>query len=171
MAEIARSPVRHGHVSWSWAAVGWVAGFIGAFVVAVFFLAIDAAAGRPLWTPAMLGSALFLGVPLAREADSILALAAGYTGVHLGIFWGIGLVTASLLSGRPGQRPLWELCAIGVGLFALFELSFAAFAALFAPNLFSELGVWRIAAANALAAAAMTAFIGRMSARLRRDDG
>jgi hypothetical protein len=171
MAEIARSPVRHGEVSWSWAAVGWVAGFLGAFMVAAFFLAIDMAAGRPLWTPAMLGSTLFLGVPLAREADSVLVLAAGYTAVHLGIFAGIGLVTVSLLSGRPGPRPLWELIAIGVGLFALFELSFAAFAALFSPSLFNDLGVWRIAAANALAAAAMTAFIGRMAARLRRDDG
>jgi hypothetical protein len=159
--------VRHESTSWSWAALGWVSGFLGAAVVALFFLVIDLMAGRPLWTPAMLGSALFLGVPLAGEADSVLVLAAGYTAVHLGVFAGVGLITATALSVRPGKRPFEELLGIGIGLFAVFELSFWLFDRLFAPNLFSDLGAWRIAVANALAAAAMTAFFGHMADRLR----
>jgi hypothetical protein len=171
-AEAAKREInRHSEMSWSWSTLGWLAGFLGAFVVAAFFLVIDMAAGRPLWTPAVLGSALFLGVPLAREADSIMVLAAGYTAVHLGIFAGIGLVTATILSWRPVSRPLWEWIAIGMGLFALFEMSFAAFDWLFAPNLMSDLGAVRVAAANALAAAAMTGFLASVALRLRPDEG
>ena len=87
--------------------------------------------------------------------------------VICGVFAGIGLITATALSVRPGKRPLGELLAIAVALFALFELSFWLFDLFFAPNLFSDLGAWRIAAANALAAAAMTGFFGHMAERLR----
>ena len=41
---------------------GIIAGLIGAAVVAVWFLIYDAARGRPLRTPALLGAATFQGV-------------------------------------------------------------------------------------------------------------
>ena len=155
--------------SWSWAAVGWVSGFLGAFVVAIIFLAIDWAAGRPLWTPAALGSVLFLAERLPPTASPPLVLVVGYTAVHLGIFAGLGLIAAAALSVRRRMRRPARLVAIGLGLFVAFELSFAAFALLFARSLMGDLGAWRITVANALAAAAMTAFLGRMAARLEPD--
>ncbi|HXK21977.1 MAG TPA: hypothetical protein VMS55_04785 [Myxococcota bacterium] len=160
---------RHRLASWSWPAVGWASGFIGASVVAVFFLAIDLVAGRPLWTPAALGSALFLGQRLLPAAHPPLVLVVGYTAVHLGVFAGLGLIAATALSVRPRPRRLANRLTIGVGLLAASELSFAAFAWLFAPTLMGDLGAWRITAANALAAAAMTAFLGRMAAHLEPD--
>lgn len=160
---------RHGERTWSWPAVGWASGFLGAFVIALFFLVIDLAAGRPLWTPAALGSALFLGERLAPGAEPPLALVAGYTGIHLGIFAGLGLITATALSVRPRKRGPGALLVIGAALFVAFELSFLAFALLFAPSLIDDLGVLRITVANALAAAAMTAFLGDMATRLQHD--
>ena len=41
---------------------GIIAGLIGAALVAVWFLIYDAARGRPLRTPALLGAAAFQGV-------------------------------------------------------------------------------------------------------------
>ena len=41
---------------------GVIAGLIGAAIVAVWFLIYDAARGRPLRTPALLGAATFAGV-------------------------------------------------------------------------------------------------------------
>jgi hypothetical protein len=160
---------RHRIGSWSWPAVGWASGFLGAFVVAVFFLVIDLLAGRPLWTPGALGSALFLGQRLPPEAHPPLILVVGYTAVHLGVFAGLGLIAATALSMRPRLREPAMLLAIGFGLFVAFELSFAAFALLFTQALMGDLGAWRISAANALAAAAMTAFLGRMAAHLEPD--
>src|SRR5881398_1966295 len=48
---------------------GMLAGLIGAATVALWFLIVDALAGRPLYTPTVLGSALFrrsAGPPLAE---------------------------------------------------------------------------------------------------------
>src|SRR5881397_485376 len=41
---------------------GFIAGLIGAAAVALWFLIVDVIAGRPFFTPAMLGSAVFWGV-------------------------------------------------------------------------------------------------------------
>ena len=38
---------------------GMIAGILGAAAVAVWFLLLDALAGRPFWTPTVLGTALF----------------------------------------------------------------------------------------------------------------
>jgi hypothetical protein len=48
-------------------------------------------------------------------------------------------------------------------LFAACELSFAIFAWLFSPTLWSDLGIGAITASNLLAAAAMTVFLGRVT--------
>jgi len=164
-----REGKRHRIASWSWSAIGWASGFLGASVVAVVFLAIDLLAGRPLWTPAALGSALFLGQRLPPAAHAPLVLVVGYTGVHLGVFAGLGLITTVMLSESSRPVGAARLLAIGVGLFAAFELTFATFAWLFAPTLMGDLGAWRVTAANALAAAAMTVFLGATAARLEPD--
>lgn len=146
-------------VTRSWPGAGWISGFIGAFVLAVFFFVIDVFEGRPLWTPAALGSALFRGARLAPDAHVPLALVAGYTAIHFLIFAGFGLITAALLSEPPRKPGLAGQFAIGAGIFAACELSFVLFAWLVSPAVMSDLGVVRVTAANALAAVAMTAFI------------
>jgi hypothetical protein len=101
---------------------GLSSGFLGAFVIALFFFVVDWIEGRLLWTPAALGSALFLGERLAPDADAPLALVAGYTGIHFLVFAGIGLITAALLSEPPEARPRRD-ARHRIGLFAACELT------------------------------------------------
>jgi len=154
---------------WSWSAVGWLAGLLGAAVVALFFLGLDLMAGRPLWTPTALGSALFLGEPVAADAPPVLALVAGYTAVHLGVFAGFGLIAAALLSVRHRASGAARVFGIAALLFAAFDLAFWALSELCAPTLLADLGVWRVASANVAAATCMAVFLGAMAAHLRPD--
>ena len=48
---------------------GFIAGCIGAAAVAVWFLVVDTVNGRPFFTPAMLGSAVFWG---AHEPGAVV---------------------------------------------------------------------------------------------------
>lgn len=154
---------------WTWPGAGWSSGFLGAFVIALFFFVIDWIEGRLLWTPAALGSALFLGERLTPDAHPPLALVAGYTGIHFLVFAGIGLITAALLSEPPRKPGRAAMLGVGLGLFAACELAFVGFALLFSPTLFSDLGISRITAANALAAIAMTVFIVGVATPLEQD--
>src|SRR5262245_60402216 len=125
------------HRRWTWPGAGWSSGFLGAFVIALFFFVVDWIEGRPLWTPAALGSALFLGQRLAPDATPPLALVAGYTGIHFLVFAGIGLLTAAILSEPPRKPGFGALLAIGLGLFIACELAFVLFALFISPALFS----------------------------------
>jgi len=154
--------------SWSWPAMGWLSGGLGALVVAVFFLIVDLLASRPLWTPTALGSALFLGKRIRADAEPVLEIVAGYTGIHFLTFAGVGLLTTLLLSKRPHQRSPWAMIVVAGALYVALELFFAGFA-LLAPELRHDLGGWRVSAANALAAITMALFIGVLSGRERPD--
>jgi len=158
-----------GHRRWTWPGAGWCSGFLGAFVIALFFFVVDWIEGRMLWTPAALGSALFLGERLAPNAHAPLELVAGYTGIHFLVFAGIGLITSALLSQPPRKPGGAALFGIAIALFVACELAFVAFALFVSPTLFSDLGVTRITAANALASIAMTLFIVRVAAPLEQD--
>jgi hypothetical protein len=154
---------------WTWPGAGWSSGFLGAFVIALFFFVVDWIEGRMLYTPAALGSALFLGERLPPDARPPLELVAGYTGIHFLVFAGIGLITSALLSQPPRMVGHAGMFGIALGLFVACELAFVAFALFVSPTLFSDLGVTRITAANALASIAMTLFIVRVATPLEQD--
>ncbi len=62
---------------------GLVAGLIGAGSVASWFLVVDIIAGRPFFTPAVLGSAVFWGL---RDATTVIIgfqAVASYTVIHV----------------------------------------------------------------------------------------
>jgi hypothetical protein len=144
-----------------------LAGALGAAVVAVFFLVVDVAAGRPFWTPFVLGSAFFKSTlpPLDAAIDPVLVL--GYTAVHgLTFITFAAMVAFHLDTEAPRPRmSLGRAALIAAFLFAAFELAFVAFAWLFAPETTGVLGVGRVALANALAAVAMTVFVYSRAAR------
>ena len=50
---------------------GFIAGTLGAITVAVWFLIIDTLQGRPLYTPTVLGTAVFQGREALQAADSL----------------------------------------------------------------------------------------------------
>ena len=113
---------------------GVIAGLIGATVVAVWFLIFDIARGRPLLTPALLGSAVF------------------YTLLHGVAFVGFGVVAASLIQAAEREPALLIAFAI---LFAGFEAFFIGAAAALGTSMLGALVWWAILAGNLLASVAM----------------
>ena len=136
---------------------GVLAGLAGAFVVAVFFLLIDVAAGHPFATPTALGATVFLGDPfdLARAPSWILIT--GYSAVHGGLFVGLALLVSSLVLGsrRPPPPPA-SLMLILIGFFfAGLTLLFLGFLVFSSATAASAPSAPLVLSANLLAATAM----------------
>jgi hypothetical protein len=144
----------------AWRIPGLVAGLIGAAVVALIFLVIDLAAGRPMWTPSALGARLFRGRTLDPQADWIPILTLGYTLVHGVVFIGLGSIAAYAVSVRAGERRP-SVLLVTLGLFLAIEGTFVALALGLDPDLLGELGAGPVAVANLVAAAAMAAVLHR----------
>ena len=136
---------------------GMVTGVLGYAAVAVFFALRNVLLGRSaLHTAAVLGG-LLTGTPVdpatpAIEAGPVLA----YNAVHLLVFLAVGLLAAALVFATERYRELWELfLLIFVGIFMVSGFTFAVLigrAAAVVPW-------WSIVVADALAAAAMGAYL------------
>lgn len=139
---------------------GIVAGLIGASTVAVWFLVLDTLAGRPFYTPTVLGTALLkrgttLEAPAALPAS--LEMVGMFTWVHALVFIALGGAASYLLAGVE-RRP-----SLGFGLlllFVVFQAGFTVAAAVLAPNVIAIVGWIPIMTANLLAACAMAAYLG-----------
>ncbi|MFQ5658675.1 MAG: hypothetical protein ACE5G5_14125 [Candidatus Methylomirabilales bacterium] len=134
---------------------GIIAGVIGAGTVALWVLVVDTLAGRPLYTPTVLGTALFqgtagLGTPGPPPVSWEMVMM--YTWVHGLVFCVIGGLAARLLAMAEKDPNL------GFGillLFVVFEYGFIAAAMLFAEPILHTLAWEAILIGNLLAAAAM----------------
>jgi quercetin dioxygenase-like cupin family protein len=136
---------------------GILAGLVGAFVVAVFFLAIDLAAGRPFSTPTALGATVFLGAPFDLAQAPNWTLIAGYSAVHGGVFIGLALLVSSLVLGsrRPPPPPA-SLTLILIGFFfAGLTLLYAGFVIFSSTTLATAPSTALVLSANLLSATAM----------------
>src|SRR5689334_5753322 len=70
---------------------GLFAGMIGALAVAIWFLVLDILAGRPLYTPALLGTVLLHGGKAAAAGITVAPLeVAAYTAFHFVMFMAVG---------------------------------------------------------------------------------
>jgi len=133
---------------------GLIAGLVGAATVALWFLVIDSIQGRPLYTPTVLGTALFgrgAGLPWPDVGPN-LGMVLMFTWVHGLAFVVVGGVVARLLALAERQP------RVGFGivmLFVFFEFGFIAAAMLFAAPVLHALAWPAILVANLLAAAAM----------------
>jgi len=137
---------------------GLVAGIIGALTVAVWFLVVDALQGRPLYTPTVLGTALFGRATEIGSYDTLpvsMDMVLMFTWVHGLAFAAIGGVASRLLA-MAERNP-----NIGFGvllLFVVFEFGFTVTAMLFAAPVLKALTWPAVLVANLLAAAAMGAY-------------
>src|SRR5258705_6359832 len=78
---------------------GLFTGMIGALGVALWFLVLDLAAGRPLFTPSLLGDVLLHGSQSAAQVVAISPLnVAAYTAFHFVAFVAVGIVFAYMMS-------------------------------------------------------------------------
>ena len=98
---------------------GIVTGLIGATVVAVWFLVFDLARGKPLFTPALLGNALFYGVNNPLGLEVTLGPVIGYTIIHGLAFIAFGVIAASVMSVSESEPAVFVAFVI---LFACFEV-------------------------------------------------
>jgi hypothetical protein len=131
---------------------GVIAGLIGAAVVALWFLVFDLGRGRPLLTPALLGSAVFQGV----TDPAAVVISAGpvvfYTILHGVAFVGFGVVAASLILAAEREPAIFVAFVI---LFVCFEAFFIGAVAALGKSMLGALVWWAILAGNMLASVAM----------------
>ncbi len=134
---------------------GIVAGLLGAVVVALWFLVLDAARGRPLYTPALLGAAVFEGLRDPQLLKISLGVVLGYTVLHGAAFLAFGILCAILIVAAEREPALaWAF----VALFACFEVFFLVVDVIFAESALGALVWWAILIGNLLAAAAMLGY-------------
>jgi hypothetical protein len=143
---------------------GLVAGFIGAWTIALWFFMVDMGRGQPFFTPGALGSALFLGSTDPDAVSISVATVAGYSLAHVGIFLALGFVAAAVAGYAEDTPPL---IIAAVMLFLAFEAFFMGLMALLAEFLLSSLAWWAIVVGNVLATAAMGFYLWVKHPRLR----
>ena len=129
---------------------GFIAGCIGATAVAVWFLLVDFATGRPLFTPAMLGSAVFWNVQDPADVVIEYSRIIGYSMIHVSAFVVAGVVAAALAAQIEVVPHSLFLVVVA---FCSFEVGFYILVAVFARPLLGELAWWSVAVGNAIAAA------------------
>jgi hypothetical protein len=135
---------------------GFFCGVIGAAVVALWYLVLDTINGHPLYTPSLLGSLLFERGAALSNITVQPSIVAWYSAVHAVAFLGVGMV-AAWLAVQFERFP-----SVGIAmlfLFVIFETAFFCFALAVGKHVLGTLGLWTIAVANLLAAAAMAGYL------------
>ena len=140
---------------------GIVAGLIGAATIAIWFLILDTFKGRPLYTPTVLGTALFRGGVGLTSPESLpvsFDIVLLFTWVHVLVFVVIGGAAAWLvrLAGRDPNFGFGILL-----LLVVFEFGFIGISLAFAEAILHVLAWPTILIGNLLAAAAMAWYFWR----------
>jgi hypothetical protein len=146
---------------------GIAAGLIGAAAIALWFLIVDTIAGRPLYTPNLLGTALFRGGQGLDDPASLpisFEMVMVFTWVHALVFAAIGGIAARLLAFAE------HTANVGFGivlLFVIFEFGFIAVSTTLAEQVLSSLAWPAVLVGNMLAATAMGAYFWRRHPNLQ----
>jgi len=139
---------------------GVIAGGLGALAVALWFLLLDAIAGRALHTPALLG-ALVMRTPdpiAASEGSNRLMYAALYTPIHFILFALFGVLVVFLMH-RANKQP--SLLTLAVILFAVFEGGFTGLVAMLSQTALGDLAWHQVAIGNLIAVIVMGWYVWR----------
>lgn len=138
---------------------GIITGMIGAVLVALWFLILDVAAGRPLFTPAVLGTVLLHGghapVGPIRIDPTIVA---AYTAFHFVAFVVAGLALAWMASLFERFPIMFFVILV---TFVCLEVAFFAADVALGHAVADTLPAWSVAVANVLAAAGMALYLWR----------
>lgn len=145
---------------------GLVTGLVGAGAVAIFFLVLDILRQRPFYTPAALGSLLFLGASSPTDVQVGWAVVAAYTLLHLAVFAAVG-VGLEWSAGRIERTPgMWLM---GLLAFITLEALFIGTAGNLSGWVLGDLGYWAIGVANLVAVLAMGSWVWASHPRLRHE--
>ena len=138
---------------------GLFAGMIGALAVALWFLLLDAFAGRPLYTPALLGTVLLHGSAAASQEVTVVPLTvAAYTAFHFIAFIAVGLMLSYMMTLFERFPIMFFVLLV---LFLSLQLGFFFMDLALGAQLLGKLKPWTVVAANLLAAAAMAIYFWR----------
>lgn len=154
--------VRHHH---SLLKEGTIVGVLGATTVALWFLLLDFAAGRPFHTPSILGQVVLFG-RLAPEATTVVPSAVvAYSFLHVAVFIGLGMLITKLVF-LAVNNPVFLFA--GLMLFVAFEVFFSFFTYIFFAATDGLFPWVPTLTANTLAAIVMTTYIWRHNPGLKR---
>lgn len=143
---------------------GLLVGILGAAIIAAWFFVVDTIAGRPFFTPAMLGSALFWGLRDPVQVDITVQSVLAYSMMHILSLVLVGLI-ASAVASQVERTP--STLFLAIVLFAAFEFGFYIVVAVMGQPLLGALAWWSVAVSNALAAAGMGYALWRLRPDLR----
>lgn len=144
---------------------GFIAGIIGASVIAVWFFFVDLITGQPLFTPTTLGRALIRIFGPIPDGQSTFLVVLAYTLFHYTAFIVLGLIAAMIVSVANREPSI----LLGfVVLFAATEVGFYAFVSLLQQTTaLGSLAWYNVMIGNVLAAAAMGMYLLRAHPVLR----
>jgi hypothetical protein len=132
---------------------GLFTGMIGALGVALWFLVLDIAAGRPLYTPALLGDVLLHGSQSAAREVTIAPLqVAAYTAFHFVAFIAVGIVLSYMMSLFDRFPIMFFVLLV---LFLFLQVGFFFMDLALGAQLLGRLQPWTVLVANVIAAAGM----------------
>jgi hypothetical protein len=134
---------------------GLFTGMIGAIAVALWFLALDLIAGRPLYTPALLGSLLLHGGEAARQAAIAPLEIAAYTAFHFIAFILVGLALSWMMTMFERFPIMFFVILL---LFVCLQLAFFGLNVALGAQLMGRLPAWTVVVANILAAVGMVLY-------------
>jgi hypothetical protein len=132
-------------------------GGIGGSTIALFFLLMDLIEGRPLYTPSMMGAALFDRVAPATVESVRLDMVAFFSILHF--------VTFALLSvglsyiTRAARAVEGHILVMAAIVFSVLTAFILVADWLFMPGVVATLGYGQVIVANALTGLAMAAFM------------
>jgi len=144
---------------------GMIAGTCGAATIALWFLLLDVLAGHPLYTPYMLGMALFKGRSALLMPSAHLKFSLGIVGAFTALHWLAFVLTgamASLLLALAEHDP-----NLGFGVLLCFVLStdgLVGGAMMFAEPVLHALAWQSVLLGHLLAAGAMGGYLWRRHA-------
>jgi len=147
-------------------AEGMLAGTVGAVTIALWFLILDTIAGRPFYTPNVVGTALLRagkGLAAPEALPISLEVVLPFTWIHLLVFLLIGVAASRLLALAERNA------SFGFGvllLFVVFEFGFLLASLVVAAPVLEALAWPAVLVGNLLAAAAMTAVFWRRHPQL-----
>jgi hypothetical protein len=132
-------------------------GGISGSVIALFFLAIDIIEGRPLYTPSMMGAALFGGVAPASVETVRLDMVAYFSILHFATFALLSVALSYLC--RVSRLVEGHVLVMTALVFAVLTVVILAADWLMMPGVVGTLGYGRVLIANALTGLALAAFM------------
>jgi hypothetical protein len=143
---------------------GIVTGMIGALIVAIWYFVFDAAGGRPLYTPNVIGKILFHGDLTPGTTTIMPSVLLGYTLVHFVLFALVGMGLTLLV--HQATRNTTLRMGVWLGLVVAFCF-FAGMTFMLTTASGNRLPLWSVIGGSLLGVLAMAWYLWRRHPRLR----